>query len=364
MFIGLVTAAQLGPLLLFSLVGGIMADSLDRRRTLVTLCVQQAGFSILLAMVALDATPNRAVLVATVLCIGIGNALYAPIFSSVVPILVPRRDIAGAISLNSVQMNAARVVGPAIGSTIYAAFGPSWVFLLNSVTFAAVITALRRVDLPDPPASGSQGLQRVLEGFRVARQDRVIGQALMVIYLFSFFCLPFITQLPKIAGDQLGIAPRSSGYGLLYAAFGIGAVAGALSIGTVFSSRPMAQLTRQAMAAFAVMLAVFGSLRSPAPAYVVLMLLGSVYFASITSLSTVLQRDLDDAVRGKVMALWLMGFGGTVPFGGMAGGWVIERYGMTPMFIIGSVVALVLALRFDLQPTRPRRARVVPSGSP
>ena len=117
-FVGILTAAQLGPLLIFSMVGGMLADSFDRKKTLMILTVQQALFSVLLAFVTVPASPNKTAMVLVVLIIGIGNALYAPIFSAVVPILVPRRDIAGAVSLNSVQMNASRVIGPAIGTTI------------------------------------------------------------------------------------------------------------------------------------------------------------------------------------------------------------------------------------------------------
>lgn len=348
-FVGVVTAAQLGPLLVLSLVGGAMADSYDRKRLLVALSIEQAAFSLLLAAVALDASPNRVALVAVVLAIGVGNALYAPTFSAVVPILVPRRDLAGAISLNSVQMNASRVIGPAIGSVLFASFGASWVFLLNAVSYAAVIATLLRVPLPPPPASGTQGLHRLLEGIAYARQHRAVGQSILVIFVFSFLSLPFITQLPKLADENLGIAAKSEAYGLLYAAFGLGAVAGALSVGTLFAARDKARLTRAGLVVFSGLLAVFALLRSAPLAYPAIFAVGAVYFAVITSLSTVLQQDLDDRVRGKVMALWIMGFGGTVPFGGLAGGWVAESTSVTTMVLLGAAVALVLGLVVPLR---------------
>lgn len=350
LFLAVVYAAQLGPLLLFSVVGGMLADSFDRKKALLALSLQQALFSVILAVVTLSDAPNRAALVLVVLCIGVGNALYAPIFSAVVPILVPRRDMSGAIALNSVQMNASRVIGPVIGSAIYAAFGPSWVFLLNTVSFAAVIAVIRRIDFPPAPATGSQGLHRLVEGLHVAKRDRVVGQCLIAIFTFSLLCLPFIPQLPKIAADHLSIEPKSSAYGFLYACFGVGAVLGALSIGSVFAGSSMPKLTRRAMVGFAAMLVVFGSLRSAAPAYVAITVLGAVYFAVITSLSTTLQQDLDDAVRGKVMALWIMGFGGTVPLGGFAGGALIEVAGIVPMVLVGASVAVALALLLDYRP--------------
>jgi len=361
-FVGVVLAAQLGPLLVFSVVGGVVADSFDRKKTLMALSVQQAVFSILLALVTVAHGPNKVTLVATVFVIGVGNALYAPIFSAVVPVLVPRRDIAGAISLNSVQMNASRVIGPVIGSAIYVRFGPPWVFLVNAVSFGFVLLSLSRVRLPDPTASGAHGLHRLLEGFAVARRNRVVHQCLTTIFVFSLLCLPFITQLPKIAHDHLGIAPKSTPYGLLYACFGLGAVIGALSIGTVFAQSSKARITRVGLLGFAGVLVWFSLVRHPALAYVVILALGCVYFAVITSLSTVLQEDLDNAVRGKVMALWIMGFGGTVPFGGLAGGWAMEQIGIIPVLCIGSAVAVGLAAWADLLPSR--RSQLAATAAP
>jgi predicted MFS family arabinose efflux permease len=274
----------------------------------------------------------------------------------VVPILVPRRDLPGAISLNSVQMNASRVIGPIIGAPIYAQFGPSWVFVLNALSFGFVLLALSRVTLPAPTPTGAQGLHRLIEGFQVAVRDRVIGQCLVVIAVFSFWCLPWIPQLAAIADQNLGIDSDSAGYGILYGCFGFGAVIGALSIGTIFASASKSALTRIGLLGFAVLIFVFGTMHAAAPAYVAIVVLGAVYFAVITSLSTVLQETLDNSVRGKVMALWIMGFGGMVPFGGIVGGIVIQRVGITPMIVICSVVSVALAWWADLLPTRPRGA--------
>jgi MFS family permease len=363
LYLGLIAAAQLGPLLLFSVIGGMIADTYDRKRSLLLLCLQQAVFSIILAVVTLPAQPSEVGLLVVVLVIGIGNALYAPIFSAVVPILVPRRDLPGAISLNSVQMNASRVIGPIIGAPIYARFGPSWVFVLNALSFGFVLLALSRVTLPAPTPTGAQGLHRLVEGFRVAVHDRVIGQCLVVIAVFSFWCLPWIPQLAAIADENLGIDSDSAGYGILYGCFGFGAVIGALSIGTIFASSSKSALTRIGLLGFAVLIFVFGTMHAAAPAYAAIVVLGAVYFAVITSLSTVLQETLDNSVRGKVMALWIMGFGGMVPFGGIVGGIVIQHVGITPMIVICSVVSVALAWWADLLPTRPRGALALERGT-
>jgi MFS family permease len=348
-FVGVVTAAQLGPLLVLSLVGGMLADAVDRKRLLIVLSITQGLLSLGLALVAMSDDLNRLALVGVVLAIGCANALYAPTFSAVVPILVPRHDLAGAISLNSVQMNASRVIGPVIGTFIFAEVGASSVFVINALSFAAVIWALTRVALPDPPSSGSQGLHRLLEGIRYARSHREVGQSIVVIFTFSLLSLPFITQMPALADLNLGLDVESVSYGLLYAAFGLGAVTGALSVGTLFAGRDKARLTRVGLVVFAALLAGFSLLRVAPPAYPMIFAVGAAYFLVITSLSTVLQEHLDDGVRGKVMALWIMGFGGTVPFGGLAGGWIADHTSITTMVLIGCAVAVVLAAVFDLR---------------
>lgn len=349
-FVGVMMLAQLGPLLLFSTLGGMLADSVDRKKLLIVLTIEQGVFSSLLGFVAMSPHPSKVLLIAIVTLIGIGNALYAPVYSALLPVLVPRADIGGAISLNSVQMNGSRVVGPAIGSLLYATVGAGWVFQLNALSYVAVIAVLIPLTLPDPPASGAQGWHRLIGGFSVARADRVVAHCLIVIATFSLLCLPFITQMPTIADVHLGIDPKSSAYGFLYAAFGLGAVIGALSIGTVFATFDKVKLTRRSMVAFAALLAGFGVIRMAAIAYPLALLVGATYFAVITSLSTVLQEKIDDAVRGQVMALWIMGFGGVVPFGGLIGGWLMERSSIDLVVVAGGVIAVLLAVAFDYRP--------------
>jgi MFS family permease len=351
-FVGVVTLAQLGPSLLLASIGGLVADVVDRRRLLILVSVEQLVFSLVLAAIVAQPDPSHAAIIATVVAIGIGQSMFAPAYSAVLPALVGHEDLGGAISLNSAQMNGSRVIGPAIGGLLFVNFGPSWVFAINAVTYLFVIAALLMVRLPgvEVDHSGPQGMRRLLVGFDVARRDRVVGRALVTVTLFSFFCLPFVGQMPVVADDNLGLGPKSTAYGIFYACFGLGAVVGALSIGTVFARRSRATMVRAGMAGFSVSLAVFALLRSPGPAYFVVAVVGFTYFATITSLSTALQERLDDAVRGRVMALWIMGFGGTVPFGALAAGPLIDSTSATAVLLGGAVVAALLAWFADVRP--------------
>jgi predicted MFS family arabinose efflux permease len=211
---------------------------------------------------------------------------------------------------------------------------------------------MTRVHVPRLARAASEptGLRRVLGGFVVARRDPVVGKAIITVALFSFFSLTFLTQMPVLASRSFGIDPRSAAYGVLYALFGVGALAGALSIGSVFAAKSLERVLRIALAGFAVFLALYGLSRQPAMAYVIGLILGFCYFAAITSLSTVLQRRLDDRVRGRVMAVWMMAFGGTVPIGGLVAGWVVERTDVTVIVLVGAAMAAFLAWYADLRP--------------
>jgi MFS family permease len=354
-FVGVLLFAQLGPLLLFSLVGGLLADVFDRRRLLVTVAVLQGVLSIALAVVARGDDPSKVALVGIVFLIGMGQAVFGPTYSALLPALVGREDLPGAISLNSAQMNGSRVVGPIIGAAVFAEVGPSWVFVINAVSYLLVIWSLLSVRLPDPApdTSGLRGVRRILAGLQVARTDPIVLRCLVVIFTFSLLSLPFIGQMPTLADRNLDIAAKSTEYGVLYACFGVGALLGALSIGTVLAGRRLGRVVRIGLLAFAAFLAGFSLLRSAGPAYPAILLVGLAYFAVITSLSTVLQQRLDESNRGRVMALWIMGFGGTVPIGNLIAGPLIEATSVTTVVLAGAVVAVALAAYADLEAPAP-----------
>ena len=344
-FVALLFFAQLGPLLFLSLTGGALADTVDRRRLLVGLQVIQGALSFVLAAVAWQSDPSKSLIVVLVFAIGIANALGAPGLSSILPTLVPREDMSGAVSLMSVQMNLSRVIGPAIGGILYKLFDAGPVFAINAVTYVFAIIGLvwaryeRRVNAQ----MEERGLARLMSGIRIARRDRLITHIILTLVSFSFFSLVFVGVMPVIAKYNLGIEPKSGAYGLLYACFGLGAALGAVSVGTVLVRRSKIALLRPGFIAFAIVLAIFAVLRNDALAFAVVGVLGYVYFVVITCMSTVLQDHLEDEVRGRVMALWIMGFGGTVPLGVLVAGPFTKDFA-TEVLLLGALWALILAL--------------------
>ena len=350
-YVGLLLFAQLGPLLFLGQIGGVIADMVNRRRYLVTMQILQMLLSFGLAgLVALE-HPSTTAIFLCVLAIGIVNALSAPAMGAILPTLVPREDLPGAVSLQSVQMNLSRVIGPAIGAPLYAIFGnPAPVFAINAATylFAVAGLSLARYDARNPDPVEGRPLEKLFSGFNIARADPLIRRVLITMVTFSFFSLMFVGLMPVVAATSLGISEKSPTYGYLYAAFGLGAALGAITVGTYLAHHSKAVVARHALVAFAVLLACFALVRDVALAFPTVGALGFAYFMVITSLSTVLQERLENAVRGRIMALWIMSFGGTVPIGVLVGGYLVAPLGITTVIMIGVAVALILVWYCDL----------------
>jgi MFS family permease len=347
--VGLLVFAQLGPVLLLAIPGGILADKLPRRAWLVTLQVVQIVFSLVLAAMVAANSPVWALILANV-GVGAAFALTAPVLQASMPMLVGREDLPGAVSLNSTMMNGSRVIGPVIAGVL-ATWGvtASQLLVLNAGSYLFMVAALLAVHIPvargDHP---ERGWRQVLTGVRIARERPIIGRLLVSMALFSFFCLPYVGLFPTVARLNFGIDPTTSTYQWLYATWGLGACAGALSIGTVLAHTDKRRLIPIGFLGFAASLAAYAVIREPAPAFVAGFVLGAFYFGTATAMVTVVQSSVADHERARVMALWFMAFGGTVPLGNILFGPVIDAVGARWVLLGGAACAVVLAWWTDL----------------
>ena len=349
-FVALLQFVQLGPLLILASVGGLLADMIDRRKLIVATNLAQLFLALLLAWVARSPHPETKVVLLVVLGLGIANALTGAPLSSLLPTLVAKEDLAGAVSLQSVQMNLSRVIGPVVGGLIFPVVHVWGIFAINAVTYLFAVAAIIAIPpVPKPPRTNEQGWHRLVGGFRVAREDPLVSRLLLTMAAMSFFSLPFVGLFPSIAENQLGLETKSSAYGILYACFGMGAALGAISVGTVFARCRKPTVARRSLVAFGLFLGVFGALGSAPPAYPTVILLGFAYFCTVTCLSSTLQQHLEDSVRGRVMALWIMSFGGTVPIGLLVFGKVADLSSLRVVLLSGAVFAILLALVNDIQ---------------
>lgn len=350
-FTTLVIGAQLAPMLLLSLPAGSLADTVDRRKLLLVTQAWQTVWTLILAWQIIDGEIGRTTLLAIVFLTGIGQALFAPTFGAVIPSLVGRENLSAAISLNSASMNGARVVGPAIGGLLVAQTGEATVFFVNAATYLAIIGALFLADIPNAVHSKAlSASDRFLGGLRLARLAPQVGQPLITMVIFVLFCLPFIGLMPVIAEHNWGIDSKSPTYGWIYAAFGMGALAGAASAGTVLLRVSKPLIVRLSLAGFAVSLAFLSLATGPVAAGAMLFFVGLFYFVLPVTLSTFIQQHLSDEVRGRVMALWTLSFGGVVSITNLWSGWIVDQTSVSAVIRFSAVTAAVLALATKLRP--------------
>jgi MFS family permease len=348
--VGVLVFTQLGPLLLLSIPAGVLADRYPRRPYLIVMQAIQGAFSAVLAVLVWGAAPLWA-LMACSLVIGIGNALNAPAFQASVPLLVDRRDLAGAVALNSTMINGSRVIGPLLAAVLsILGVSTAGLFLINAVTYLFLIAAILVVNVPDVRGHFAEvGWRRLLTGINIARNRPVLSRSLLAMTVFSMVCLVYVGLFPSVAARNFGIDVDGAGYKFLYSVWGIGACLGALAVGTVLAHIDRRKLWVYGLLGFAASLAAFGAVRSLGPAFPIAFLLGFAYFLAATALITIFQENLADTERASVMPLWFMAFGGSIPIGNLIFGPIIDAIGARWVLLIGAVTAVWLAWWADLR---------------
>lgn len=343
--VGLMVFVQLGPLLVLSIPAGVLADRVDRTRLVLAMQTVMMAMSIVLAgLVATDA-PLWSLFVIQ-LVIGVANTVNAPAFSASIPMMVPRADLPGAVSLNSAMINGSRIAGPAVAALLATVgFSVAQLFLVNAATYLFLIVPLvTTIRLPQVSGSGTQrGWRALTTGASVVRHRGVLLRTISTMFLFSLVCLPFIGLFPSIARLNFGLDPVGGEYKALYIVWGLGAFFGALAVGTWLSHRDTRRLIPFGLLLFAVCLGVFSITSNWLIGLPVAAALGFVYFMTATALASVMQRNLADHERASAMPLWFMSFGGTVPVGNLIAGPIMDATGARWVLGFGAAFAIGLA---------------------
>ncbi|MDT3443049.1 MULTISPECIES: MFS transporter [unclassified Pseudofrankia] len=340
--LGVVTAAQFLPVLVFGAYGGLVADRTDNRRLLSCTATLQALLAAVLGVLVITDVITLWMVVAFAVCLGLTQAVDNPARQSFVQEMVGPETLPNAVTLNSVTMNAARVVGPAIAGATIALVGTGMCFILNALSFAAVLVALARLDRsalrPNPPVPRAPG--QIREGFHYAVRTAGIRIPLTMMVLTGTLAYEFQVTLPLIARESFhGTAAT---YSLLTGAMGAGAVAGGLLV---------ARRRLTGVRSLVAVAGVFGALlllSAAAPSLVVLVVAlvvtGAASVAFIATGNATVQLSAEPQMRGRVMALWSMAFIGTTPLGGPIAGAIAEVFGARAGLVLAGVAAVAAAL--------------------
>jgi MFS family permease len=343
-FLGYVGFAAGAPTWLFMLYGGVVADRLPRRTLLI--CTQTAMMSLAFVLAALSFTgvvrPWHIIVLASLM--GVTMAFDVPARQAFVLELVARKDMANAIALNSTMFNSATAVGPAVAGVIYALFGPAWCFLVNAVSYSAIIVALllMRIDLEPREARKVSTLAELREGVRYALHEPMIRTVILVVGATSLFGFSFATLIPAWAVKILHGGATTNGY--LQSARGVGALLSALLIATLSHYHIKGKLLTVGTLVFPALLFAF-SLARWFPLSLLLMFGVGAALIQIMNLANALVQSLVlDRLRGRVMGLYGLTFFGLMPLGALWIGTVAEHMGEPTAVMVGATVSLTVAV--------------------
>jgi MFS family permease len=372
-YLGLVPVAQFLPAVLFGLYGGVIADRYPKRRILVITQACAASISLILSALIFAGYIQLWEVFLSAALLGVVNSIDTPTRQAFVSEMVPRDDLVQAVSLNSAVFNAGRLVGPAIAGVVLAAVGPAWCFLVNGLSFFAVILQLLRMDesklftLKMRRASNS-----IREGISYAIHDSTIMRTILVIGFISTFAMNFNVWIPLLAKDTFDIG--AGGFGLLMSMLGLGSMSGALFLAFMGRRRPSPSiivLTAAALAVTLILLGLVGSLS--APVLIAILLLPIAGFAMTFTASmanSTIQMEAPDHMRGRVMAFYFMVFNSGMPIGALFAGVTSHAFGVSTSIIIGAIIGLVATLiigYFTLisrpQPVKPEPTRATGSSA-
>jgi MFS family permease len=352
--LGFVSFAQLIPVFLLSPVGGAAADRKSRHRILVITQVVAMLLAFVLAALTLTHRVHVWHLFVLASLLGINYAFYVPAQSAFVVDMVGKEDLMNAIALNSSMVNGARIVGPAIAGLLVAALGEGWCFLLNALSYIAVLAGLFLMDVPTHrkvplPASP---LKDIIEGFRFVVRTSPVRALLLLLGAVSLFGTPYAVLMP-IFSDQI-LHHGAGALGLLMGASGLGALIGAGSLAARTRVRGLGRWVALATAGFGVSLILFGLSRSFWLSVVMLVPVGFTMMIEMAASNTLIQAMVPDRLRGRVMAVYSMMFLGMAPIGALVAGSLAQSLGAPRTVMLGGAVCIVGAAVFALRLPRLR----------
>jgi MFS family permease len=334
------------PIFLLSPVAGLAADRWRRRS--VVIATQTASMILAFILAALTMTHRILIWEIIVLAalLGVVNAFDVPARQSFIIEMVGREDLLNAIALNSSMFNGARVAGPAIAGILVALVGEGWCFLLNGISYLAVIAGLflMRIDKSLVVHDGSAALEKLREGFRFVRHTRPVRALLALAAVVSFMALPYTVLMPIFAVKILH--GGASAYGALMGAVGVGAMIGALAIAVREQLRGLGKVVAYSSIGQAIALILFSASRWYTISMLLLVVSGLTMMMQFTSTNTLIQAMVPDQLRGRVMSIYSMMFLGMSPLGSLLAGWVADRIGAPATVAIGGFAALAGGLTF------------------
>ena len=329
------------PFLVFSLLGGVLADRIDRRRILLGSQFVQMGSATLLVVLVLTGAVQVWMILVLSFVVGFAQSFGGPAYQALVPTLVDRGDLPNAVALNSIQFNLARVIGPVLAGVAFYRLGAAGCFGLNALSFLAPIAALYALRRGGPAAAppSESVLASLKRGLAAVRDARSLRGLVVLSFVGSFCAMPLVTFLPVFARTVFHRDAR--GYSVLLAAFGIGAIAGAFGVAAFGNVRRKGALAVAMQMFFGVLMAAFAMSRTPVLSYLILGLAGAALMVVFALFMTLVQSNVEDHLRGRVVSVYSLAFRGAMPLGNLVAGTLASAF-TAPRVLIGNGIVMVV----------------------
>lgn len=353
LLLGLVSFASQIPMLLLTPFAGVVADRLPRRRILFFTQVAMMSCATVFSVLALTGVIHVWHIVVIAALSGIANSFDVPTRQSFTVEMVGRADLPKAIALNSIMFNAARLIGPAIAGLLVAQVGEGWCVALNAVSYVAVLVSLSMMEVtPMPPREPSHPLSDLKAGFAYVTTHPETRTLLLLLATSSLFGTSYLTLMPVFARDILHGSSDLLGY--MMSAVGAGALTGAIVISR-FPHRILKYVPYFASALFGGALALFSQSGVIWLSMLLLVPAGFGMMAMGVATNTLIQGTIEDAMRGRVMAYYVMSFIGMVPISALGAGWVSHQIGAPLTLAIGGSLCVLAAVLLGLRQIAARR---------
>ncbi len=333
------------PIFLFSLIGGVVADRMERRKILlVSQYIQMASAGTLTILVVLGLQH-----VWPILCLsfvsGFAQAFGGPAYSALIPTLVEPEDMPNAIALNSIQFNLAVTVGPALAGITLARFGEKWCFGLNALSFLAPIVTLSMITARFLPQKSSESIFGSLkQGIQFVRKQGSMEALIVLAFCMTALSMPMRTYIPVFVKDIFHRGPET--YGNLLSLMGVGSICGSLAVAGIGNIRNKGRFALTMLIALGAGIAGFSLSKILPLSYAMLVLVGASMMAVFATVTSLVQLITTNEMRGRVMSVYNCAFRGGMPMGNLLSGWLVPMFTAPIVLGVNGMVLVLVAVYF------------------
>jgi predicted MFS family arabinose efflux permease len=335
------------PIFLFSLIGGVVADRIERRKILLmSQWVQMASAGTLTVLVVIGLQH-----VWPILCLsfvsGLAQAFGGPAYQALIPTLVDREDMPNAIALNSIQFNLAVTVGPALAGITLARFGEKWCFGLNALSFLAPVISLSIISARFLPEKSSESIFGSLkQGIRFVRQQGSMEALIVLAFCMTALSMPMRTYIPVFVKDIFHRGPET--YGNLLSLMGVGSICGSLAVAGIGNIRNKGRFALTMLICLGAGISGFSLSKFLPLSYTMLVFVGASMMAVFATVTSLVQLITTNEMRGRVMSVYNCAFRGGMPMGNLLSGWLVPMFTAPIVLGVNGMVLVLVAVYFLL----------------